>query len=368
MPDYDLTTVIEDSLTDASLPAEPTTNDVPEVEATPDPAVETPSEPILEAQEAVVEAAAEPAQTEAEKKSRSKVFDDFDKKFGLEATYPNSGRENRIPYSRVKKIAQKAVRDARKEWEAETTPKSQEYETKVKSYEERLARVDQFEKVMVNNPDQFLEMLSTLPAYKQFFAAIEDAFTKAQAPQTQTQVQETQQVGDDMPQPDVQYPDGSLVYSEKQLRALNAWNREQAKKETLEEVNRRFAPIESEWQAQKRIDALKPAVTAQINEARTWKGFTENEAEIVKVLQTDPRISLEGAYRKVVMPKLEAQWEAEKQRLVPDRNKIREELLQELRNAPKSTAVTTSATKASPVSEGPKTLEQIIAEQIKTLK
>jgi len=39
-------------------------------------------------------------------------LDDFDKKFGLTSTSP-TGRENRIPYSRVKKITEKAVTDAK---------------------------------------------------------------------------------------------------------------------------------------------------------------------------------------------------------------------------------------------------------------
>ncbi len=369
MPDYDLNNVIEDSLTDAELPSDPITES-PEVEASP--AVESAPEGVEAAQEAVLEAATETSTDEAAKPKKSNYFDDFDKKFGLEQTYPNSGRENRIPYSRVKKIAQKAVRDARKEWEAESGPKSQEYETKVQTYEKELTNYRNFEKTMVQDPEKFLRMLSNVPVYKQFFSAIDEAFNLAEqhklgTTNTGAQRQEADAASDDMPQPDVRLPDGSLVYSEKGLRALQAWNRDQARTETLAEVNKRFGPIEAEWQARQRVDSLRPKVNAQISEARTWEKFNENEAEIVEVLKNNPSISLEGAYQKVVLPKLKAEWEAEKQRLIPERNKLRQEVLAELRQAPQSTSVPSGSSKGS-VDSGPKTLEQIIADQIKTLK
>ncbi len=363
MPDYDLNNIIEDSLTDSALPADPITEPV---EAEPTPAEESAPEGIVEAQEAVLEAATEATPTEEESKAKKNQWEDFDKKFGLEPTYPNSGRENRIPYSRVKKIAQKAVRDARKDWEAETSPKSQEAQTKLTSYEQELTTYRNFEKTMVQEPEKFLRMLSSVPAYKQFFTAVEQAFEameKGNAQPTPAQ----QELGDDMPQPDVRLPDGSLVYSEKGLRDLQSWNRDQARKETLAEVDKRYGPIEKEWQAYQRVESLRPKVNAQITEARTWDKFTENEAEIVDVLKNNPQISLEGAYRQVVLPKLKAAWESEKQRLVPDRNKIREELMQELKSAPRATSVPSTSSRSS-VEQGPRSLEQIIADQIKTIK
>jgi hypothetical protein len=151
------------------------------------------------------------------------------------------------------------------------------------------------------------------------------------------------------------------------LKQLNAWNREQARKETLAEVEKKFGPIESEWQAHKRIESLRPVVNAQIEEARTWEGFGDNEAEIVQALKNDQRLSLEGAYRKVVLPKLKSAWEQEKTRLVPERNKLREEILAEIKSAPRSTAVPSVSSKATP-SSGPKSLEDIITEQIQQLK
>lgn len=359
----DLEHVIEDSIADAQNPSEPTPEPV-EVEA--QEPQEVAPEGLQEAQEAVLEEAAQPEAPEAPSKSKSKVLEDFDKKFGIDPLYP-SGRENRIPYSRVKKIAQKAVRDARKEWETESSPKVSEFETKVKDYQTRIGKYEQFEQIMVSKPDQFLQMLSSLPAYKEIFSAIQDAFEKAEQV-TKGQVSQKEAPAPDpsseMPQPDQQLPDGSWVYSMKGLEALNAWNRTQARKETLEEVNKRFGPIEQQWQAQQRIDSLKPVVEKQISEARTWELFNENEKEIVEVLRKNPNISLEGAYRQVVFPK----FKADREKLAVDRTKMREEILTELRAAPRSTTVSTTAARAEQSSTGPKSLEDIIAEQIKTLR
>lgn len=360
--DYNLDAVIEDSLTDAILPEEP-------VEVSPEVAPEV--EPEVAAAEAAVAdtAVTEPEGTDKPKKEN--YFDDFDKKFGIDQQYP-SGRENRIPYSRVKKIAQKAVRDARKDWEAENGPKSQEWDTSKANYEKELGNYRNFEKTMVQEPEKFLRMLSSIPVYQQFFSAIDEAFDLAEkhkAGAAKPQVQAPEEQSDGMPQPDIPLQDGSLVYSEKQLRAMQAWNREQARKETLAEVDKRYGPIEAEWQARQRVESLKPKVNAQIADARTWDLFSENEAEIVNVLKNNPNISLEGAYRKVVLPKMKSTWDEERNRLVPERNKMREELLQEFKQAPRSTSVPSSASKSVVDSgTGIKSLEQIISESIKTLK
>jgi hypothetical protein len=360
--EYDLENVIEDSLTDAELPTD--LEGGVEVSNTAEATDQIAEEKaVLDAQDAVADAATQTQETSApgtEGKKKGTDWSDFDKKYGLEPTYPNSGRENRIPYSRVKKIAQKAVRDARKEWESEFSPKSQEWESHKANYEKELTSYRNFEKIMVQDPEKHLQMLASIPVYKEFFAAADQAFDLLEQYKAgklgQPQAQGQDQTEDDgMPQPDVRLSDGSLVYSDKQLKAYNAWTREQARNETLAEVDKRYGPIEAEWQARQRVESLRPRVNAQIQEARTWDGFTENEAEIVEVLKNNPQISLEGAYRKVVLPKLKAAWEAEKQSLIPDRNKVRAELLQELKRAPQATAVPSTSSKAVPNS-GPRSL------------
>lgn len=341
----DLTTVIEDSLTDATLPEE-TVETTPIEEATSTPtetesvAPEASNEPTEATSDAVPSPAAKPEP------------DDFEKKFGIPAS-SSSGRENRIPYSRVKKITEKAVTDAKTDWSKslETThvpvERYQEIEAKVKDYEGRLTKVAEFENIMMNDQARFLEMLAGIPAYRQIFS---------QLVQGQTQPQQNAPVQDDMPQPDTRLSDGSMVYSMEGLKALNAWNRAQARKEVLDEVGKRFGPIENEWKAQQRIQAVLPAVQSQIETARKWPLFNENEGDIVKALQENEKLSLEGAYNKVVVPKL-----------IANRNKIREDVLAELKKAPvRSTSVPSGQTKASPVaSRESRSLEDIIAGSLK---
>lgn len=358
----DLEAVIEDSIADATA----------QVDTDPTPEVDTPVETAPEVPEAHVEATEETPEEAGEVQSpaakpvvETKV-DDFDKKHGLQAQI--GGRENRIPYSRVKKIVEKAIADRRKEVEGEFTPKVSEYETKVKGYEERLARVDQFEKIMVNDPDKFLNMLSTVPAYRDFFRAIEQAFSpQSQTPAAPQEVKAP--VGEAMPEPDQPLPDGTRVYSMDGLKSLLEWHGKTVESKVTKQVEDRYKPIEAEWQTNQRIQAVIPQIQAQIADARTWDNFTENEAEIVKVLQGDRNISLERAYQKVVLPKMQAAWAEKEKTLAADRNKVREEVLAELKKAPRSTSAPSTGSKpVASTSNEPRSLEDIIAEQVKTLK
>ena len=339
------------SIEDAELPAEPI-EDAPEVEAAPvaDASVEDAPEVVEDAPETTeVPSPAAPAEKDEK--------DAFEKKFGIPGMSA-SGRENRIPYSRVKKISEKAASDAVAAKVKELEPQLAEFKTKVEDYEGRLAKVAEFEQVMVNAPDQFLQMLSQLPAYKPLFDALNAAST-AQPGATPA----SHPLADDMPTPDQQLSDGTMVYSMDGLKALNAWNRDQARKETLAEVDKQFGPMAKEWNdyrvTQDRMNTVVPQVRQQIADARTWPLFNEHETEIVKALQDNQKLSLEGAYRQIVYPKL-----------VADRGKMREELLREVQKAPRATAVTTPASKstASGVSTGPRSTEDVIYEAIKGLK
>lgn len=345
----DLHSVIEDSITDSELPAD-TVDETPVdgVEASPD-IIE---DPVVE-DAPVTDEVTSPAAVDIQK-------DDFEKKFGIPGTAA-SGRENRIPYSRVKKITEKAVADGVAAKLKEFEPRIAEYETKVKDYEGRLGKVAEFENVMVNDPQQFLGMLAQIPAYKPFF----DALHAAQAGETQDQVAKVAQqpVTDDMPAPDQQLQDGTMVYSMDGLKALLKWNGDQSESRAVERVTKqmedRYKPMETEWQAHQRMQAVIPQVQSQIAEARTWPLFNDHETEIVKALQTNDKLSLEGAYRQVVYPKL-----------VADRTRMREEILKEVSKAPRATSAPAAGSKstAQATPTGPRSTEDVIYEAIKVLK
>lgn len=345
----DLSTVIEDSITDVTLPA-------PEVD------LDTPTE--------ALEAAPEP--TEAPEDTPDPVDpptpqDDFDKKFGLTAQ-SSSGRENRIPYSRVKKITEKAVNDAKSSWqkdlEASHVPSAKftELDTKVKDYEARLGQVAEFEKVMTTDHTRFLNMLYSVPGYKEIF-------DKLAGPQVQQPQQVTPPQTDDFPQPDQELSDGSRVYSMEGLKALREWDRKQVESAVMKQVEARYAPIEKDYQSFQKVQAIKPQVEKQIADARTWPLFNESEDEIVAALAKFPSYSLERAYQAVVFPKMKAEQDRVTAESRVTKESVRAEVLKELKQAPRSTSAVTAGTRPTPqAASGPRSLEDVIADSIKGLK
>ncbi len=349
--------VIEDAVNDAAAPEADVQTDttVETTDVTTDAPVEGDTPAPQESSQAPAPGAADTSVDEE--------GDEFAKRFSLQ---PNSvtGRENRIPYSRVKKIVERAEKEARsaakKEFDTGTSPKVAEYETKVKDYEGRLEKVAQFEHTIENRPKEFLDFLATLPAYKEFFAYINQL---AASPQAQAQQPPVQQGLDlsAMPQPDQPLADGTKVYSMEGLQKLLAWQAQQVEDRTLkaaeEKIAKRYEPMEAQWQAEQRRQQAIPVIQKQIADARQWPGFVENEAEIIEVLKADQNISLEGAYRKVYIPKLQI-----------NRDEQRKSILEELKKKPASTSAPVAASKPTKEKAGPKTLEQIIAEAAETLK
>lgn len=387
----DLEQIITDSVNDSINDVESDTPAVsqdtsPEpVEASTSDSVDEPVAETPSTEEVAPEGATEPVVTKPEEPQ-----DEFAKLVGLPQTGVG-GRENRIPYSRVKKITEKAVNDVaeaalgRKLNAGEKAvdvvkahvAQLPELKTKVTEYESRLEAVGRFEDVMEKDPERFLNMLSRLPAYKEFFEFVSEAYTAkqnqgqapAQAP-SETVATATSQA---MPEPDETLADGSKVYSLDGLKSLLDWNgqtvesRVAAKYESklqeyekkFKELEDRYNPVVNEWQEQRRIQAALPTIRKQLEDARKLPLFTENEGEILKILQEDKQISLEGAYQKVVFPKL-----------IEERNKVRQDVIKELQTAPQSTSVTSrGGVKPTPVTHsGPRSIEDIIKEQIATLK
>jgi hypothetical protein len=86
--------------------------------------------------------------------------------------------------------------------------------------------------------------------------------------------------------------------------------------------------MEQQFKSQAKQQQAAASVKAMIDDARQWPGFTEHESDILQTLKSNPKISLDAAYRQVVMPKMQA-----------DRNKVREEVLAELKTRPTTTSI-----------------------------
>lgn len=99
---------------------------------------------------------------------------------------------------------------------------------------------------------------------------------------------------DGRPQPDIVIQEtGQRFYSADQAERLLDWK--------LQQLDARFKPLEGNlMQSQSRAEA-----NAQIAQAeRELPHFSEHAEEIYKELQKDRRLSLEGAWRRVVYPKM----------------------------------------------------------------
>jgi hypothetical protein len=315
---------------------------------------------------------------EAPKAAPEAPQDDFSKLVGM-PQIGVGGRENRIPYSRVRKITEKAVVEAEgKVVEAVLGRKLNagekaldvvkshvaqipELQGKVTDYEGRLNSVAEFENVMANDPPQFLTMLARLPAYKEFFDFVDKALAAQNAPAQAAAVPPAVEQTDAMPEPDETLTDGSKVYSLEGLKKLLAWNAQQVESRVtknyetkLTELDSRYKPMASAWEEQRRIDATLPVIRKQLDEAATWPLFKESEEEILNVLKNDKKISLEGAYRQVVFPKL-----------LSERNKVRQEVIKEAQAAPTATSVAArTVTKPAEHADGPRSIEDIIKEKV----
>lgn len=358
MSDLDLTTVIEDAVSDLTLPEDP--------ESTADP-TDTPAESTtVEATAEPVEATSSETPTEestsevASPGARNQEADPFfDKKLGIPSQ--SNGRENRIPYSRVQKIVANAEKQALKPLQeklAVLEPQLAQLTPKIQEYEGRLAQVAEFEEVMVNQPQRFLQMIEQLPAYQPFFQMVRQLSAQAQG---LAQAQPQTVAEDKMPEPDEKQPDGTAVYSMEGLKKLLDWQSRQVETRVAE----RYRPLEERAQferqeraRQEHLNQVIRSVDQQIAEARTWPLFTESEDAITQYLAANANASLEAAYRAVVLPKLQA-----------NRDQMRTSLIEEINKVPRTTsapAVPLRPNSASNTPSGPRSLEDVIADSIKS--
>ena len=354
--------MIEDALGDLLQDDDDTDTDTTEtdvVEETPE--VEAAAEETTTTEEVVTEpavAAAEKPEVKAAVDQpvvpSAEVIEEFSRRFGIpEKTV--TGRENRIPYSRVKKIIEKNERELKdkysKQFEGEYKPKLSDYETKVKDYESRLEKVGQFEQALFNDPQAHLQALAQIPAYKPFFdylnkvAAEQDTKATTVVTDPPAKAQFVDDPADPKPQPNRTAADGSKVYDLEGHDALMSWYDRRASKKAVEEatklvnaeLTKRLGPIEQERQ-KRELDARNlAAVEKQLADAQTWPMFAEYEDAITAALAADRNLSLEGAYRNVVLPKL-----------IEKANTARSTVLTEMKRQPGSTAVPTRTAPRQP--------------------
>lgn len=252
------------------------------------------SQPSTETPTAGTDASATPAITEPATQSTSTPIADDD-----ESVLQGAGA---IPVDRVRKIIQntrtKATTEAegRYAWAKDLKPETYQEQRQILSW-------------LDSDPvgfHKFLDgQLKSNPDYASHFATAEP------------------KQADPEPQPDLELGDGTMTYSRSQFNKLFEWRERQLENRFSE----RFGPIEQAFKEQAATHAGLGKAQAVLADARTWTGFTDNMVEIRQLMETDKRVTLESAYRRVVVPKLQQQ---DKDR----RDALRKELLEELKNRP----------------------------------
>lgn len=201
-----------------------------------------------------------------------------------------------------------ALAKARADGEATATQVRQQYEQQVQQLQRRAELLD----VADRDPERFFRaLIAADPRYAQLIER--EIAAKATNGNGQAQA-------DAMPQPDAQFADGSIGYSPEGLEKYMAWRERQIEHRIME----RYKPIEDKFLGEQQVQAAMSRVQVQVQEAMQWDGFEQNQAEIGEALKADRRLTLEGAYRKVVFPKMKA-----------DKDKIRADLIAELNAKPK---------------------------------
>ena len=136
-----------------------------------------------------------------------------------------------------------------KELSGQSVPALADATAKVTDYESRLSQVAQFEEVMTKDPEKFLTMLSSIPAYKGFFDQV-TALSNGAASADRQSADVTD--ADPMPQPNQPMADGSAVYDMDGIKNILEWQGRRTKNEVTREFETRYGPIEANYKAQAR--------------------------------------------------------------------------------------------------------------------
>lgn len=334
--------------------------------------VADPVEPVVVADET------DPALVAA--KAAQDAEDAFAKEHGLKL--PKQGeRENRIPYTQVKKIVGNAEKklaevvlgkplEAGKDLYTEVkarVARLPELETKVQEYESEMGNMTAIGQLMETDPAKFLQMLPFVnPEYAKLIGAAAETVVKPS-------------VAKGAPRPEPDYDLGvdaegkslGKTFSDEGLLKLLEWQSEQTKASVLEAVGADLKPFKDANESNRRMAEMAPKIEARVNYARkSFAGFTANEDAILAVItasnKTNRPVGLEEAYIQVIDKK----HAEEIAKLTTDREKIRKEIIAEMKKAPTSTTVVPKAsTSRTAIDTGePKPIEDVIVAAMRAAK
>jgi len=261
-----------------------------------------------------------------------------------------------MPFTTVEKMLDSYAEEQRNAW-------SSEVETEAKTLKQQ---IQQLRSIVSGDPEAFLRELSGID--QRYARYIQQQAQRAAEPQQEEE-----------PQPDLDLGNGMRTYSLEGQKKREAWLRGQLLKQ-VEEKLKPFQQREEEAHARAEQARIEQEFTQeygrQISEAQKWPMFGELKADgtmtpfqqaVLDELKKDtdeatkagrrPTLSLEGAYMRVALP-----------RLTEDDAKKRERLLQELNQAPKSSATPRTSTDAPALKNGPVNTRDVVARTVARLE
>lgn len=266
------------------------------------------------------------------------------------------GRDVWLPYKTVEGMLDRYVETHKTTWDGERTTLSGQAK-------ELQSHIEQLRASVAGDETAFLRELATIdPRYSRFLDE-----QKAEQPKVLAAAD------DPMPQPDFDLGNGNTTYTLKGLQARDEWVKRQMMRDLEGKIEERFKPIAEREKAEKEraeqakaVEAIDNRTKQQLTDAETWPGWSEHKQEILVALQDDsaqakangtkPSLSLEGAYRKVVVAKL-----------LEDDGKKRERLLQEIQASSKTPALSRQTTD-NPRTSGPRSTTDIARSVITKLE
>jgi hypothetical protein len=356
----DITTIIENSIREA----EGTEVDSPDVE-TPEEVVVDGAEPVTDSPEPIVAESANRVESVSKPPEKGGSDDETAKaleELGIKA--PKDGeRENRLPYSRIKKI----FGNAQKKWTDAHSTEIKTRDEKLTVAEKRLVNMDNVDRLIATDPDRYIGMLAALhpEKYGKYVGQ------KQADPVVLKQEVAAPDLGP-RPKPDTKFEDGSLGYSPEQHEKLLDWVASTAEAKAVaaaeDRFTKRFGGIEQSYIAQQERAKYQPVINAALERvSQQWgKAFdddyklgsnaaTQDQSEVLKTMKEHPDWSLDAAAAHVFLPKVQL-----------DQNTQRAAILKEI-NSRKTVAAKTVpvASKSTPATSGEaRDTEEVIREAI----
>lgn len=353
----DLESVVAGAISDAGIGEADAVDAGSEVENEPETPVEeapeavaleeTPVEEAVEADPVKKTAEGAPAAKPVEKSQIDKDLEEL----GLKE--PKVGeRENRLPHSRVKKIAENYGKKVEARFTGEVATLKGE-NTKLTAVAENMRNVDH---LIATDPDRYMTLLSTLHPGK-----FDKYLGAAKAAPAKDLAKAAVSAAGPRPQPDHVFEDKSRGYTPEQHEKLLEWvaadAKEKAKAEAIAEIEERmekkYGPMAESFEARKALNEQIPKVKEVVADVyQTWgkELVDKHETEIVAYMDANPHLTTAQAVSHVLVPKVRA-----------DRNTMRNDLIKEgkTRTAAAAKTVPGVATAGKEDTE-PKTMEDVV--------